>query len=1063
MVKHWQFWIGILLFLGRGGMHTYAQDPVRDSLDHYNTLRNYKKSLQFARLWEAQVKKSKGEKNALYGDAVYYLGMSEFNMDLYPEAEAHLLRSIKIRKKTRGAESVEMAQSVAGLGQYWFGRGQYKTADSLHEMALKMRVKLLPKNHKDIGLSYLFLSNVAGRLGDLTKAVELGEQGTGILLKAVGVKSPEYWIGLNTLGFLYQEQARYKDAERLYREALDHELKDTVTSIASLGNTYNNLGGMYWETGNYKEAERYLTRSMDIFKKRDGENSQNVAMLLCNLGLLNSYTGNYPKAEKYLLRSAEIYQGIHGEEYSILSTVYNNLGLIYLDLGNLEKAEAVFTKAMNIAIKTRGEMHEATGTAMTNLAQTLEVQKRYRESEKYYLRSIGIMEKNYGDNHPKTAAAYLHYSNRCQESGKLALAEEYLKKAYQIHLKILGENNYESALNLVNLASVYMDMGQYTRASEFLQRAFKGFSSVVGKDNLIFHHLYKLMGISEMLEGKTASALEKYRKDNKNLFNQIERYFPTLSETEKSRFFESMREDFENFNSFGISRYRQDPSVAGDMYNLQLVTKSLLLNSTGKWKQRIRSSGDKKLFARYTQWEELQTQLGEAYKSTDPADSARTDSLEAETEKLEKELSARSENFARMSDKQRFTWHDVQKKLKPGEAAIEMIRVRRYGLQPGLADSSDPKQPVYRKYGTTDTVEYAALVVLAGNREPRLIRLRQGNLMEEKWLAYYQNCIRSRVEDADSYSRFWKPIFDQIPGVKRIYFSPDGIYHSLNINTLYNPKSKKYVLDETDIRLLTTTKDLLRRWPEENLNQLAYIIGYPDYGMTQHDLSTTLESQRGDDLSPLPGTEKEANQIAALFSEQNWEVVELMREKAMEDALKELYKPKVLHIATHGFFYPDTGQNQNPLVRSGLFLAGAANTLKGKKNEMGDDGVLTAYEAMNLNLDNTELVVLSACETGKGEIRNGEGVFGLQRAFQVAGAKSLVMSLWKVNDATTQTLMVSFYKHWVSPPATIQRKGEKAPFAGLGAKRSAFLAAQREIKARFPHPYFWGAFVMVGE
>ena len=134
-------------------------------------------------------------------------------------------------------------------------------------------------------------------------------------------------------------------------------------------------------------------------------------------------------------------------------------------------------------------------------------------------------------------------------------------------------------------------------------------------------------------------------------------------------------------------------------------------------------------------------------------------------------------------------------------------------------------------------------------------------------------------------------------------------------------------------------------------------------------------------------------------------------------------------------------------MKSGLLLSGSANYLQNKIELSGENGILTSYEAANLSLEGTELVVLSACETARGEIQNGEGVYGLQRAFQTAGAQSIIMSLWKVDDEATQQLMTSFYQNWT--------KGV--------SKNEALKQAQLSLKAKYPHPYFWGAFVMMGE
>jgi CHAT domain-containing protein len=201
-----------------------------------------------------------------------------------------------------------------------------------------------------------------------------------------------------------------------------------------------------------------------------------------------------------------------------------------------------------------------------------------------------------------------------------------------------------------------------------------------------------------------------------------------------------------------------------------------------------------------------------------------------------------------------------------------------------------------------------------------------------------------------------------------------------------------------------------------------------------------------------------------LLQNKDWKIEQFIEDKATEEVIKQVENPRVLHIATHGYFLNEPNSNkkesglqmmgvnekrfvENPLLRSGLLLTGANKTLKGDSTKTTENGILTAYEASLLKLQGTELVVLSACETGKGEIRNGEGVYGLRKSFVDAGAKNIIMSLWKVDDKVTQEFMTTFYSNWTSG-VTI---------------REAFNKTQMSIQKVYSAPFYWGAFILVGE
>jgi CHAT domain-containing protein len=359
----------------------------------------------------------------------------------------------------------------------------------------------------------------------------------------------------------------------------------------------------------------------------------------------------------------------------------------------------------------------------------------------------------------------------------------------------------------------------------------------------------------------------------------------------------------------------------------------------------------------------------------------------------------------------------------------------------------------YFNHTLTDSVIYAALYIKKDFSKPKVIILKDGKKMESRYFKFYRNAITGKIPDTYSYNIFWQPIVTEIGQVATVYLSADGVYNQINLEAIPTPDGR-YVIDNSNIVLVSNTKDLYLRNIKSRATtseNTATMFGNPTFYVT----ASTDQL-----IAPLPGTEKEVTQVQFMLKQKGWLTAEYVENLASEEKIKEMSSPKIFHIATHGFYRPtaqvtleqqiegnEAVMAQNPLMRTGLLLKGAGDLMdKTSYNFNMENGILTAYEAMSLNLDKTDLVVLSACETGLGDLEAGEGVYGLQRAFLVAGAKVLIMSMFKVDDEATQQLMLKFYQKWLN----------------TGNLRQSFIDAKKELRADYAEPIYWGAFMMIG-
>jgi CHAT domain-containing protein len=616
--------------------------------------------------------------------------------------------------------------------------------------------------------------------------------------------------------------------------------------------------------------------------------------------------------------------------------------------------------------------------------------------------------------------------------GEYAQAEPLYQQALQIRKATLGENHPDYAKSLNNLAVLYQNMGKYAQAEPLLQQA---------QDIRI---------------------------------RQLESTFPSLSEKEKEQFLATFEDEFESFHSFALRR--GNPALAQRQYNNALLLKGILLQSATQLRSRVLASADAALLATFERWETYKRQWLNAINLTIAERQQRgldITALENTINELEKDLSRRSDAFA--ENKRRVTWQDVQKRLQPNQAAVEIVRFRLYDKQ------------------WKDTVRYAALVLTPQLKQPQVVVLPHGDLMEARGTQGYRAAVAAlrgvgvateeeSTMPADSlYRLFWQPIqqtLDSLGGCRTVYLSPDGAFHQINLLTLPHPRGG-YLADVIDLRIVGSTRDLVQPRKAASAAQPAALFGFPDYAAapkaaggdellaaaTASGYATYRALERTGNISPLPGTRTEVANISNIMRQQNIAHQVWQETAASEAQLRSLRSPRVLHIATHGFFEATAEQHperlslsglggerafENPYLRCGLYLAGAQHSLQNRAQIPAgtNDGILTAYEAASLRLDGTELVVLSACETGLGVSKNGEGVYGLHRAFQTAGAQAVIYSLWKVADEQTQELMSDFYRRWL-----VEKK----------SKRQAFNEAQAALRQKHPAPYFWGAFVLVGE
>jgi tetratricopeptide (TPR) repeat protein len=902
----------------------------------------------------------------------------------------------ELRAATDNDRALQEARKLFENARQLRRAGKYDEAIPLVERALKTREMILGPDHRDVAATLNNLAVIYWNKSDYAKAEPLYERALAIAEKVLGQGHPLVANSLNNLALLYKDKGDYVKAEPLFQRAQaiwEEALGPEDTSIAV---SMNNLAGLYQDRGEYAKAEPLYQRALAIWEKALGPDHPDVALALYNLGLLCNVIGDYTKAESLFQRAQAIWEKALGPDHPDVAKALNSLGTLYRDKGDYAKAEPLHQRALAIRRKALGPEHPDVAFSLHNLALLYSIRGDDTKAEPLYHQALSIWENALGADHPDVADSLNNLANIYRGEGDYAKAEPFYQRALAIREKALRPEHPDVAESLNDIAVFFLAKGDTAQAIRFQSRA-----------NAVSEH-------------------------------NLARNLAIGSERQKLTYLATLSRQADRSISLHLRHAPDDPAARSLAAAITLQRKGRALDAASESLNALRrrfSAEDRVLLDRLTHarsqiarlaLDRPQGMTAEQYRD-------RVKTLEEQAEKIEAEISRRSDEYRVQSLP--ITLEAVQAAIPHDAALIEFASYRPFN--PKAAKDGEA-------YGRSRYVAY----VIRQQGDIQWKELGETNAVDEA-VARLRNALRDpKRKDVKNLvravaQRVFQPLRPLIGETSRLLVSPEGMLNLIPFAALVDEQGR-YLVERYSISYLASGRDLLRLQMDRESRSGPLVVAAPDFGSRSHGEAEHLRKQVKDArkgknkgpvkqesaapafsqiyFPPLPYTAQEGAALHALLPDATL----LTRREASKRALGQVRSPALLHIATHGFFLKDLKLTpasgggyqevnddpqrvirelersgvriESPLLRSGLALAGA--------NEDKDDGILTALEVTGLNLWGTKLVTLSACDTGVGEVKNGDGVHGLRRALVLAGSESQVMSLWAVSDKATRAASV---------------------------------------------------------
>ena len=1007
---------------------------------------------------------------------------------LYKKAEDLFRQALTLSEKTLGADHPETLDTREKLAQGFMTQGRFAEAEPVYQLVLKKKTTLLGEKDRETIFTLGNLAELYRRMAQYEKSEELFIKAMALIKETAGEDDPDLYEMMGNLAQLYQNKGQYADAEKQFQKVWEYDRQTLGEKHPNTIIDLNNLAGIYKIQGLYGKAEdAYQTALQDIIEAL-GETHPESISIMNNLALLMENQGLYDKAEplyKSALRNAE---AVLGQKHPTTLALMNNLASLYESQGNFEKSEPLYFATISLNEAVYGKDHPNTIAGVNNLGYLYLIQQDYKKAEPLFSRVLTNWEAQLGERHQKTLKALNNLARVYHKQEKLEAAEEMFARALRLRKEVLGDKHPDVVRSMVDISGLYISQNRNSEAEKMLLETVALSEEILGnKHQYTFEALTALATLQEKTEQyEKALATRLLAFDRRTEF--FDQVLWAAGENTRQSYIDLHKPEQDRFLAL-LARI-DNKEAAKLALHLSLERKGLLLKISSEINKIIQMTQSPELANKAETLNQKRKELASLTLSGPTTESPeefriKIAALEEALFEIQAELGRASLIYHVASS--RVSVDNVFENLDVKDVLVDFLTYEDNGLKMmAVVAQSDPE----RCYIFWECKHNRIEIIPLGDLEPI-----------KNAVTYFREAIQNEDAEeeelqetgADIFAKIWKPLQPFIGSKKSVYIVPDSALHLLPFDSMIDDDGN-YMLQGYDLKILSSSRDLVVAALPSADGDFMILAG-PDYDLddervkskkvaikgkrsaTGRGMRVASHGLRSLSFGPLDGAELEGKTIKSVSD--SFEKLEgaekevqansiiYLQKEAEEQQLRTIGKaPKMLHIATHGFFLqgeerlkkrllslnrggtlipPPPGDN--PMLRAGLAFAGInSNAPFLGEIDTNNDGVLTAMEVLSLDLAGTELVVLSACETGVGEIHAGEGVYGLRRAFQEAGVKSVVNSLWPVSDEGTRRLMTEFYTQLF----------QKVP------AREALKAAQLKLlQTEWNHPYYWSAFVLV--